>query len=206
VTYVKKEKIHFAHFGSLAKDRNLSMVIRSLHSFLKTSPFWQGRLRLDVYGAKLDDFSREGLDAFPLGDVLVEHGRLEYDPISGKSGRQQVLQAMRCCDVLIILHGSNVDAGSYVPSKVYEYLQAMRPIVALTRKDTELAQILLARNHFIVDPLDEQGLVEVLKHLTDLWEHDGLTDRSGNSPYTVQAAVGRLLEITESVAPRSARE
>lgn len=204
VTYVKKGKMHFAHFGSLAKDRNLSMVIRSLHSILKTSPSWQGRLQLDVYGTKLDDFSRAALDGFPLGDVLVEHGRLEYDPISGKSGRQQVLEAMRCCDVLIILHGTNADARSYVPSKVYEYLQAMRPIVALTRKDTELAQILLAANHFIVDPLDDHGLVEVLKRLADFWEHDNLTDRFGNSPYTVQAAVGRLLEITDGVAPRSA--
>jgi hypothetical protein len=199
VKYKKGDQIHFGHFGSLAEDRNLSHVVKTLHLFLKAHPAWMKKLRLHVYGTTLDSFSKEALDDYPLGKVLVEHGRLEYDPRTGKSGRQQVLEAMRSCDVLIVIHGSNPEAASYIPSKVYEYLQARRPILALAKKDTELAHVLASEGHFVINPGDKQAFLGVLGHLTATWEREGFPDLAVESPYTVEKAVQNLLKIAEGI-------
>ena len=55
-------------------------------------------------------FSKASIEKEGLQDMIIEHGRLEKDLASGKSGRQQVLDAMRCSDLLVLVHGENPDS------------------------------------------------------------------------------------------------
>jgi len=139
--------------------------------------------------------SRKAAQAIAPGAVLVEHGRLEHDPLTGKSGRQQVVEAMGACDVLVVVHGARAEA--YVPSKVYEYLAAGRPILALTPAGTELARLLGARSHWTVDPDDAPGLTRTLADIEGAWQRGALG--GGPSPFSVRAAVARLLEIADGL-------
>ncbi len=191
--YGRREQLHFGHFGSLAVTRNLSRLIQSFHLLFTEQPSLQQQVILDIYGSGLDDVSRSALVEFPLDGILQEHGRLEHDDASGKSGRQQVVEAMKLCDVLVILHGSGLICEEYVPSKVYEYLLTGRPILALTPQTSELGRIVLECGHWVVDPDDVHAIKNMLAECVRQWQI-GRLDRSWpDSPYTIENTVDRLL-------------
>ncbi|MCL7487663.1 MAG: hypothetical protein M8357_05770 [Desulfobulbaceae bacterium] len=199
VFYFKKEKIHFAHFGSLATTRNLSVLIQAFHNLLNEHPEFQHLLSLDIYGSKLDHISQKVLTSFPLGPVLKVYGRLEYDSRLGKTGRQQVIEAMKQSDVLLILHGNGVVCEEYIPSKVYEYLLIGRPILGLTPDTSELGQILLECGHRVVDPNNVQTLQKQLLGYILTWKENGIDSVKVTTPYTIEKTVQKLISLVDSL-------
>jgi glycosyltransferase involved in cell wall biosynthesis len=200
VKYRKREKIHFAHFGSLSNTRNLEVVIRALHQLIGQDPDLKKRIALDVYGSELDAVSRRILRECPLEEVLIEHGRWEFDPETGKSGRQRVMEAMKLTDVLVILHGSEGSMShEYIPSKLYEYLLTGRPILGLVTEGTELEEFLIANNHTSVDKSDIVKVKEAIKAYVDQWSAGGLDDRQTECPFTVEATVSKLISAVSNI-------
>jgi glycosyltransferase involved in cell wall biosynthesis len=194
VKYRKTERIHFGHFGSLSDTRNLAVFIRALYGLIKQNKDLQNRIVLDVYGSELDAVSRKVLRECPLEGVLVEHGRIERDPETGKSGREIVLEAMRVTDVLVILHdGEGSISQEYIPSKLYEYLLTKRPVLGLTTRGTELEEFLIETGNVPVDKNDVAKVEEALKTYFDRWNTYGLDDNSIESPFTVETTVNKLI-------------
>jgi len=199
VVYRKQDTIHFGHFGSLAVTRNLGRLIEALYRLFQDHPAWQAKVVVDIYGSGLDDVSKRCLVAFPLGCRFHEHGRLEFDAGTGKSGRQQVFETMKRSDVLVILHGSGLICDEYIPSKVYEYLLTGRPILGLTSDRSELGRILLECGHSVVDPDDIGAIAKALAGFITTWRNSGLPAVSVTSPYTVEATVRQFLAIVEKI-------
>ncbi|MSM41256.1 MAG: hypothetical protein GJT30_16690 [Geobacter sp.] len=200
VVYRRQEKVHFGHFGSLAETRNLAVFIEALYRLLQDYPEYKRLVQVDIYGAHLDSLSRKALQQFPLQEVVVEHGRLESNPLTGKSGRQQVLEAMRQVDALILLHGSDPFCEEYIPSKLFEYLWSKRPIIGLIWNNQQLTKILQQRGQISLNALDVKGLKDALYLLLKKWEAGELTDCETLAPFTVQNAVDKIVEIAASVA------
>ncbi|MFC1839024.1 glycosyltransferase [Thermodesulfobacteriota bacterium] len=199
IEYKKLEKIHFGHFGVLGDGRDLSAVIKVLHELISESPSWKNKITMDIYGAALDSVSRKALNEYPLGSVLREHGRLEYDPVTGKSGRRQVLEAMRKCDVLLVIHGTDIVCEEYVPSKVYEYFLTSRPIFGMGLPGSELDDLLTQNGNVFSDINDFQKVKGCIADFIKRWEEVGLTDNTSNIPITVEAYVAKLMRIADSI-------
>ena len=199
IRYKKRDRIHFGHFGSLAEDRNLKVVIQALYEMLRGRPELRHRICLDVYGSELDPVSLKSLSKYPLNAVLRRHGRLEYDPLTNKSGRQQVMEAMRQSDVLLLIHGEGMMCAEYIPSKLYEYLLTHRPILGLIEPDSELETFLIDGGHFVTPGNDVRGVKNIMAELIERWESDGLADLTEGSPFTVEAAVDNLLSIVKAI-------
>lgn len=197
VSYTRTKKIHFGHFGSLAEGRNLCVFIQALHEVLQEEPEWRDLVCLDVYGCELDAISKKCLSSCCLDGVLFQHGRLEYDPQTRKSGRQQVLEAMRQCDVLLLVHGDDMISEEYIPSKVYEYLLTYRPIMGLVAPNSELEKILIDSGHIVIDGRNVNDVKKMISEFIERWEREGLPDHKEKaSPFTVEDAVAKLLTIT----------
>ena len=136
------DKLNLCHFGSLANDRSLSTILNALVPLFEKYPDARDCVRVHAYGAALDPLSIQALKNLKFVDVLLPHGRLEKDPVTGKSGREQVLQKMQSADVLILLHGNDEWCAEYIPSKFYEYLWTGRPIWGITHRNPQLDQML----------------------------------------------------------------
>ena len=200
VSYNKTDKIHFGHFGSLDKTRNLEVLIRAFYELIRQKPDLERRIILDVYGCELDAVSRKALNKYPLGEVLVEHGRLEYDPETGKSGRQQIMEAMKSMDVLVVLHGGEGSVCyEYIPSKLYEYLLSGRPVLGLVETGTELEGFLIENNHASVDKNDVSEVKNAIESYVDKWDTEGLDDNQAASPFTVEATVDKLMSAVSEI-------
>ncbi len=123
--------LNLCHFGSLANDRSLSMILRAAHTLIGKYPEARELIRIHAFGAPLDALTLEAIKRYDYPDLLIAHGRLEYNPTTGQSGREQVAQKMQEADVLILLVGNDEWCAEYIPSKFYDYLWAGRPIWGL---------------------------------------------------------------------------
>jgi hypothetical protein len=198
-SYENPDKIHFGHFGSLGDGRDFSIFFKAIYELIMENPEWQDKISVDIYGMALDALSMRTLIDYPLNGILFEHGRLELDPVTGKSGRRQVLEMMRRCDVLLIIHGTDIICEEYIPSKTYEYFFSSRPILGLARPDSELKYLLEDNGHVCVNGEDIDEIKAAIKDFVTRWQSVGLPDRMPKSRYTVEEAVKNILQITDSI-------
>jgi glycosyltransferase involved in cell wall biosynthesis len=150
----KQLNIRFSHFGSLSSTRSLKPFLSALHDFLEKYPERLSEFSVNVYGSDLDELSKEYLKNNLLSSLVKVHGRLEFDPNSGMSGRDQILKKMHESDVLLLMHGDTDWCSEYIPSKVYEYFYANRPVLAVTHLNQELDQIILDRNGYVAKTIN----------------------------------------------------
>jgi glycosyltransferase involved in cell wall biosynthesis len=191
------EHLNLCHFGSLAKDRSLSVILQALTELLKKYPQARSVIRVHAYGAPLDNYSTQAIEQYGYQDVLLVHGRLEKDPRTGLSGRERVVEKMQEADVLILLHGTGEECAEYIPSKFYDYLWAQRPIWAITHCNPQLDQMLLERNAYLSISGDESSLAMTLEKIWLDWQQKNLNQVSG-SPIGVNQAVKKILETAAS--------
>ena len=187
------EHLNLCHFGSLAKDRSLSVILKALNELLKKYPQARSAIRVHAYGAPLDSYTLQAIEEYGYQDVLLAHGRLEKDPVTGLSGRERVVEKMQEADVLILLHGTGEECAEYIPSKFYDYLWAQRPIWAITHRNPQLDQMLLERNAYLSISADEASLAMTLEKIWLDWQQKNLNHVSG-TPIGVNQAVKKILE------------
>ncbi len=190
--YKRGKELVVGHFGLLAKTRNLEIFLAALKRVIDRDSGRKEVFRLHIYGGKTDTVSARAIEEFPYKETISEHGRIEYDPETGKSGREQVLMLMRQVDCLLLLHGNDDYCEEYIPSKMYEYFFAGRPILALIWHNAQIKQMLEDMGHRAVQSNDVEAISEALDELYLRWTRDGLPSVEKSSPYTAEAAVKTL--------------
>jgi hypothetical protein len=184
--------LNLCHFGSLANDRSLSIVLNAAVKLFEEYPEARKYLRVHAYGAPLDSLSHEAISRYDFSDVLIAHGRLEKDPLTGKSGRERVAEKMQAADVLILLHGNDEWCAEYIPSKFYDYLWSGRPIWGITHRNPQLDQMLLDRKSYLSADGDEVGIAMALEKIWLDWQQKQLLQPIWR-PIGVDQAVSSIL-------------
>ena len=190
--HVYSDKLNLCHFGSLANDRSLSTILNALVPLFQKYPQARDQIRIHAYGAPLDDLTIEALKYLGMSDVLLAHGRLEKDPLTGKSGRERVVEKMQESDVLILLHGNDEWCAEYIPSKFYEYLWTGRPIWGITHRNPQLDQMLQERGAYLSLEGDKAGISMALERIWLDWQARTLIEPKW-LPLGVDQAVQQIL-------------
>jgi glycosyltransferase involved in cell wall biosynthesis len=196
-------KFIIGHFGSLSPTRHLGPIIEALELLMARRPDLIAITELHVYGGPLDHVSSEKLDTSCVCHCVHHFGRIEADPLTGLSGREQILHRMRSVDVLLLLHGEDAICAEYIPSKLYEYLWMQRPILAVVHCNPQMAKLIRGQGHAVIDS-GPTGLVRtelelVLELTIDRWLIEDLSDSGMGSPFTTKAAVIQLLEFHDAI-------
>lgn len=189
------------HFGSLSPTRHLGGIIQVLAELARKRPDMGWQIELHIYGTSLDPLTQAAVSEHGRQVTVRHFGRLERDPKTGKSGRQQVLERMRQVDVLLLHHGVEPACEEYIPSKLYEYLWMQRPILGLVHQNPQLEGLLRETGHIAVpadDPLAQQA---ALRELFQRWQDGNLNDLPRYSPYSTAAAVNHLLSHFRRCCP-----
>lgn len=196
--YNKKSIMSFAHFGSLSNTRSLLPFLRALDDFFKKYPGRLAECSVDIYGSDLDDLSKEYLENNRLQELVKVHGRLEFDPNSGVSGRDQILRKMHESDVLLLMHGDTDWCSEYIPSKVYEYFYAHRPILAINHLNPELDEMIINRGGYVAQATSPSSIDCALEVAYQEWS----TEKEFHAlcePISVDSCVARILKRVEDV-------
>jgi glycosyltransferase involved in cell wall biosynthesis len=190
--------LNICHFGSLAEDRTIDPVMQGLQQLFKKHPQARDLVKIHVYGAGLDNNSQMTMSQLGFKDLLLSHGRLEHDPLTGMSGRQRVIQKMHEADVLLLLHGNYEWCAEYIPSKLYDYVWAQRPILALTNRNQFLDELLMGYSAYIAKTLDIDSIAEQLEIIWLDWQKKQLREVPFK-PVRVEEAVNQILERVKEV-------
>jgi hypothetical protein len=182
-----------SHFGSLAKNRSISMILNCLPAFFQRHPEARSVIKVHVYGAKIDSLTADAIRQHRFADLVVEHGRIEKDPITGKSGRERIAERMQASDVLLLLHGDDEWCAEYIPSKMYEYFWMGRPIWAITHRNPQMNAFLRERNAYISAANDAQSIGENVEQIWLDWQSKNLRQLRFE-PIGVRQAVNTILE------------
>ena len=193
VKYVPDNKLKFSYFGGLTPERNLGILTAALGRLLKERPELKAVMQVHQYGGEMDKISQEGFKKLP-DSILMSHGRLETDPVTGKNGRQRVLEQMRQSDVLILMHGQGEICQLYLPSKIYEYLWAQRPVLVFSPLPAHWNDILNSSDHYVIDQTDPVAIDKALSRLVADWEKGELSDRPTSQAFSVEQAVAEIIE------------
>lgn len=186
------DQLHLCHFGSLAKDRSLSIILHALHVLLKKYPQMREQIRIHAYGAPLDRFTIDAIKQYAFDQIVITHGRLEKDLVTGIAGRERVIQKMQAADVLILLHGNDEWCAEYIPSKFYDYLWTGRPIWGITHRNPQLDQMLSERGGYLSPQSSITEIEMTLERIYLDWQSQKLPIPSG-SPIGVGQAVTTIL-------------
>jgi hypothetical protein len=178
--------LRFAHLGSFGGSRNPAVLLEAARLLLGERPELAGTVRFDFYG-NCDANSKRMLREFPREGVVTFHGRVS---------RSASLTAMRDADVLVLIQNVADYSAETIPSKVYEYLAAGRPILGLVHRNAELAGMLTGLGHTVAEAADARSVRGAVSEIHRSWEAGALETPPG-SPYTIGSAVDRLIAIAE---------
>jgi hypothetical protein len=107
------------------------------------------------------------------------------------------VEEMQKSDVLLLIQNLDPISSETIPSKVYEYFHARRPILGLLYNNDELAEMFKGLGHIAVQWDDIEGIKQGVREYFRLWELGKLLEQAHVSPYTVEKAVARLIDGIE---------
>lgn len=146
-------KITLLHSGIVyPSERDPTQFLQAIRTLIDTGGISADQLRVRFRAAMHEDFLRALTEKFGL------NGCIELlPPIPYKDALDEMMRA----DILLIMQASN--CNDQIPAKLYEYLRAGRPILALTDSAGDTAKVLRAAAMSAIAPLDQVSAIsEVL--------------------------------------------
>jgi hypothetical protein len=183
-----------SHFGSLANNRSIATILNRLPNLFQKYPEARSAIQVHVYGAKVDSLTADAITQYGFSDLVIEHGRIEKDPVTGKSGRERIAERMQAADVLLLLHGDDAWCAEYIPSKMYEYFWMGRPIWAITHLNPQMNALLAERNAYISAADDAASIDQTLERIWQDWQQKNLMPLV-RKPIGVDQAAQRILQF-----------
>jgi hypothetical protein len=188
--YVRGNKLVMAHFGSLSNTRSLNRFLMGLAQCLNQHPAMADDIEVHIYGIDLDELSEQVLVDHPeLQPMVKRFGRLEFDKASGLSGRERVMQRMQQADVLLMAHGEIENCAEYIPSKLYEYFWARRPVFGFTHLNPQIDAFILERGGFVAEATSTQSISAQIQDIEAAWRFNKLDELQCIKPLGVKDAV-----------------
>jgi len=185
-------KLRLVHTGAFAVSRitqDPQPFLRAIKSLVQDM---REKIEILLVGA-LSDQEKDWVKTLDLGDVVRVMG-----PVS----KRESLALQLSADVLLLVIGS---AKSVATSKLYEYLYARRPILAVSATDTAAAEIIRqTQSGYVVDAADEQAISSCLTRLFVSWQNNALYSPSGDiERYHRRRLAEQLAHLLEGVIGQS---
>ncbi len=190
MNHIYGEKLNFAHFGTLAKDRSLVPILKALDVLFKEIPVAKSKVLINVYGTSMDIASREAVENLGMQTVVVEHGRFS---------RADAVKLIRSADVLLALHGTGEWAVECIPSKIYDYFWSDRPILGVVDRSEQLRLLLEDRNSYVCRTSQQESINQCVREIWDDWCNKALRHQN-YLPISPENAVEQICQRVKDLS------
>lgn len=167
-------KFSITHIGMMNSDRNPTILWQVLEEICDTNFEFKKDLKIKLIG-KIDAVVLDDLNVFD--DDIVEC--IPY------VNHQEVVKYQSSSQVLLLCINNVPSAKGIVTGKIFEYLQAKRPILAIGPEEGDAAKIITDTNAGVIIDFDNKvKLKEQLLLLYQKFKNNDLTsDSNGIEPY-----------------------
>lgn len=155
----KDKKFSIAHIGTLVKSRNPETLWKVLKELTESNADFSSNLEIKLVG-KVDYYVNERLKHFQL-DRYVR--KIDYLP------HNEVIKEQQKTKVLLLLVNNTPNAKSILTGKIFEYLAANVPILAIGPTDGDLAAILNKTKSGLISDFDDE--IQLKKNILQLYNH-----------------------------------
>lgn len=126
------KKFTMSHIGSLLSDRNPEVLWSVLSELVTTDPDFATDFRLQLVGV-VSDTVLQSLSEYALGNHIEYKGYLNHTEVRAVQCRSQVL---------LLIEIDSEETRAIIPGKLFEYMAANRPIIALGPQSSDVERIL----------------------------------------------------------------
>ncbi len=159
------DKFTLAHIGSFLSERNPRILWKALNELIKENQDFKNDFQLKLIGA----VSQEVLDTiteFKLADYVLNLGYLSH---------QEAMEHQRKSQVLLLIEINSEETKSIIPGKIFEYMAAERPIIALGPEESDFAEIITATNTGVFfSYYEKEKLKALLLNYYELFQNNNL--------------------------------
>ncbi|WP_350291747.1 glycosyltransferase [uncultured Croceitalea sp.] len=180
-------KFSISHIGSLLTDRNPQMLWKVLQELVSENIAFKEALQIQLVGVVGKEVLAS-IAEYGLGSFMNEVGYVSHS---------EVLELQPKSQVLLLLEIDSEETKGILPGKLFEYLNAKRPILAIGPEGWEAAAIVKATNSGIgLAATDESALKNVLLEWFALYQKDNLKlDSIGIEKYSRKALTQELAKF-----------
>ncbi len=126
------QKFSLAHIGSLLEDRNPKVLWEVLKELKEELPGFESNLEIHLAG-RIGASVVESIKENGLNNQLKLHGYISH---------QEALRMQRSSRLLLLIEIDSAETQLIIPGKLFEYLAAKRPVIAIGPKDSDVEAIL----------------------------------------------------------------
>lgn len=148
----KSKKIVLLHSGILyPSERDPAQFFMALAELLRVGTIDANSFKVILRATGHDDLHGQAILKYGLEDIVSLEPSVDY---------QAALAEMLVVDGLLVFQAAN--CNHQIPAKIYEYLRAKRPILALTDPLGDTASVLRDAGLSSIAPLDDQAAIAKL--------------------------------------------
>ena len=186
------DKFVMAHFGLLNAFRYDPVFWQVLDDLAADQPQFAESLEIRLYGNVDQD----------VADKLHRYSNLSGRiMLMGTVSHQEVVKAYQEAAVLLLFMNNSSNAAGHIPGKLFEYLAARRPVLALGDPSGDTAGILSKTNAGDTIAWGNTGDLNntIMRRFRDFMENrDLLVNEEALKAYTRQSQTSRLARLMDS--------
>ncbi len=186
------KKFTVVHVGLMNADRNPQVLFRVISELIKENKDFANDFQLILIGKLADDVNKS----------LEKHQLKSYVKIIDYLPHNEVINFQKMAQVLLLVVNNVPNAKGIITGKIFEYLQANRPVLAIGPTDGDLAGIISKTNSgTIVDFNDDKILRNTLIEFYKEYKNHNLVVKSKNiEQYHRKNLTRKLANIINSVS------
>lgn len=183
-------KFSLLHIGMLNNDRNHAILWSALSELIKENNDFANDLEIKLIGK----VCAEAIDAITNNDLSNYLNQIDYVK------HQEVINHQKSAQVLLLLINNVPSAKGIITGKIFEYLQAKRPILAIAPIYGDLNEIIKKTNSgFVIDFKNKQQLKETILSLyKDFKKGNLIVDSKNVEQYHRKELTKKLVELINS--------
>jgi len=142
------EKFTISHIGSLLSKRNPHILWKALNEILQENEQFRSDFQLQLIGKVSSE----------IIDTIKEFQLDNYLNVLGYVSHTEALKYQRSSQVLLLIEIDSFETIGIIPGKLFEYMAAERPILAVGPKQSDVEKIIKDTNagkYFNYDNLQE---------------------------------------------------
>lgn len=168
---IRDDHFSMVHIGMLNADRNPTVFWKVLHQLINEDAEFVNKIRIKLIGKVADEVK------ISIKKYGLERQVQYIDYVS----HQEALLLQRQAQVLLLIVNQVPSAKGIITGKIFEYLQAKRPILAIAPTDGDLADILAKTNGGkVIGFTDEKELKIEIERLFNIFQTGKLAVNSKN--------------------------
>jgi len=121
-----------SHIGSLLSERNPEILWKVLSGIVKENPNFRERLRLQLVGVVSQDVMKS----------IQKHGLEDHVNVLGYLSHSEAQKYQQKSQILLLVEVNSEETEGIIPGKLFEYMAAKRPILALGPENWEVKRII----------------------------------------------------------------